>query len=229
MNKGYIKLWRKILDTSFYQNPNMIRMAIHLLLTVNHRDKKFFFNGSEITVLAGQSLTGIDKLALELRLTVQMVRTTLKNLEKVRFLTRETTNRFSIVTICRYWDYQKNETTDNKPTNKPVTNQQQASNKLVTANKNEKNEKNEKNKILFELLWKEYPSKIGKSDALDAFLSKGGDSKQIMEALANYKQHLKVETWKKPQNGATWFRNWKDWVDYKDPKPKKPGEHRLDG
>ncbi len=81
----------------------------------------------------------------------------------------------------------------------------------------------EKMCMYFDLLWKEYPIKTDKSRALKTFLlkTKEKDFEAITQALAVYKTHLKNNDWKKPQNGSTWFNNWKDWIDYKEEKKDK--------
>lgn len=87
----------------------------------------------------------------------------------------------------------------------------------------------------FEELWGNYPNKAGKSKALKSFstsVKTDGDLVAIREALSRYRKHLQVNTWKHPQNGATWFNGWKDWVNFEEvspnanadtkPKPSKP-------
>lgn len=72
---------------------------------------------------------------------------------------------------------------------------------------------------VFEYLWKDYPNKDGKKQALKSFQSSvktKADFDDIKKALANYKAHLKTETWKRPKNGSTWFNNWRDWVNWQE-------------
>lgn len=71
----------------------------------------------------------------------------------------------------------------------------------------------------FNLLWKDYPSKIGSQKAFEKFknsVKTPEDLVSIQAALKNYKYHLSTNDWKKPQNGATWFGQWTDWVDFKE-------------
>jgi hypothetical protein len=80
-------------------------------------------------------------------------------------------------------------------------------------------ENKNKNMCLFDELWNAYPNRIGKKQAERHFLATINESNgdDIKKALNNYKEHLKRNVWKKPQNGATWFNNWQDWVDFKEP------------
>jgi len=80
--------------------------------------------------------------------------------------------------------------------------------------------------IYFDELWKEYPNKIDKPKSKERFLKSVktlGDLEMIREALRRYLKHLEVNDWKKPQDGKTWFNNWRGWVDYEEP-PQKQDE-----
>lgn len=81
----------------------------------------------------------------------------------------------------------------------------------------------------FERLWGKYPSKDGRREAekyFNASVKTESDLADCEKALSNYIEHLRVESWKKPKNGKTWFYNWRDWIDYQGPTklgpPSKP-------
>jgi hypothetical protein len=72
----------------------------------------------------------------------------------------------------------------------------------------------------FESVWKQYPNKEGKKEAIKHFNSSvksQDDFNNINKALKNYLQAEKV---KKGyiKMGSTWFNNWKDWLEIE---PKK--------
>jgi hypothetical protein len=74
----------------------------------------------------------------------------------------------------------------------------------------------------FDSIWKEYPNRIGRKDALRHYLASvvsPEDVNAVGEALRRYKAHLAANEWKKPQNGSTWFANWRDWLDFEEPTP----------
>lgn len=76
----------------------------------------------------------------------------------------------------------------------------------------------------FSEIWDLYPVKAGRKMAERHFLASvknEQDWKDINIALINYKAHLKKETWKKPQNGSTWFNNWQDWINFKEETQKQ--------
>lgn len=141
MKQGWIKLHRGFTDWEWYQDANATRLFLHLLLTANHKQAKWKGN----TVGRGQLITSRDHLAQELGMTIQVVRTSLLKLKKAENVTIESTNRFTLITVCNYDTYQSEDAPTNTPTNKPLTGDQQTTNKPLTTNKNDKNKKNEKN------------------------------------------------------------------------------------
>lgn len=138
MHTGYIKLWRKFKETSFFKNPNAAHLAIYLLLECNHEPKKRIWNNEEITINKGQCLTGRQKISFDTGLSEQETRTAIAILKNVGFLTSKSTNRFTLITIDKYGDYQ--EISTSKSTNKQPTSNQQATTPYTL--KNDKNDKN---------------------------------------------------------------------------------------
>jgi len=155
MDRGYIRLWRKITETAFYKNPLTCHLAIHLLLQANHKDRELLINGQIIKIKRGQVLTGRKKLSLETGLSQQNIRTALKHLQISNFLTIKSTKRFTLITILNYDRYQGGNkpikppktTQPNQQSNQPPTNHQPTTNQPLTTNNNVKNDKNVKNNI----------------------------------------------------------------------------------
>lgn len=139
--EGWIKLHRKFTEWEWFNISEMVHLFIFLLLNANHEDN--FWQGN--LVKRGQYLTGINSLSNKTKISIQTLRTCLKRLEKTREINIQSTNKFSIITICNYDSYQNDKNTTNKQANKQLTNNQQATNKQLTTNKNDNNEKNENN------------------------------------------------------------------------------------
>lgn len=150
--EGWIKIHRSILEWEWYEDLNTFRLFIHLLLTANHEDK----NWRGVLVRRGQLITSVANLSKITGLSEQSVRTSINKLKKTFELTSKTTSHYTIITICKYNDYQDIEITTNKPTNKPTnkraTNEQQTANKPLTTTKEGKKERIKEGKN------KEYPS-----------------------------------------------------------------------
>jgi hypothetical protein len=145
LNNGWIKLYRKIINTSWYKRSTVVHLFIHLLIKANHQENKFFWNGNEITIKRGEFITGLNKLSDETGISIQSIRTAIEILKSTNTITIKSTNKFSIIQIVNYDQYQsEEEKSTSKPTSK-VTNNQQTTNKQLTTNNNDNNDNNENN------------------------------------------------------------------------------------
>ena len=158
---GWIKLHRRLLDWEWYDDQNVFRVFMHLLLTANFEPSKY--KGYDIP--AGCKVAGVHALAEQTGLTSQKVRTALDKLKSTKEITIKTTNKFSIISVRCWNDYQRD--------NKQITNHQQTSNKQVTTSKEGKELKKERKKVEytedFETWWKSYPHRTDKPEAFKYF------------------------------------------------------------
>lgn len=131
MNNGFITIHRKITEWEWYTDGNTLRLFMHLLLNANHKPKRW--KGVEVN--RGQLITGRKTLAEELRLSEQQIRTSINKLKSTNEITTQPTNKFTLVTIVNYDNYQsKEKEATNKPTNK-LTDEQPTSNHKQQCNK----------------------------------------------------------------------------------------------
>jgi len=130
---GYIYLWRRIVDSSFYKNPNCAHLAVYLLMAARWQssDIKILIGGQEQIIQRGQVWVGRYKLAENTGLSSRNVRTCLRTLSTIGFLTSKPTNKGTLVSICKYNDYQNGEihSTSTLTSNRPATDQQPTSNR----------------------------------------------------------------------------------------------------
>lgn len=118
---GWIKLHRKTLHWEWYTDANTMRLFMHLLITVNYEPKKW----RGIDISRGQIITSSEKLASQIGLTRQQIRTSLDKLQSTNDITIKTTNRSSLVTLVMYDSYQSGEeTVTNKTPSKQQTSNQ---------------------------------------------------------------------------------------------------------
>ena len=80
----------------------MVILWIHLLLTVNWEEKKW----QGMTIGRGQIVCTIASLAEQTGLSIQQVRTALSNMQKTNEINKQTTNKYTIITICNFDRYQ---------------------------------------------------------------------------------------------------------------------------
>ena len=67
-NQGWIKLHRKILDSTVYTSgdAHLFQLWIYILLKVNHKKSRFLFNGEEITIKPGSGVFGLNQIVKDL-------------------------------------------------------------------------------------------------------------------------------------------------------------------
>jgi biotin operon repressor len=118
------------LDWEWYDDINTKVLFLHLLLKANREDKKW----KGYIIKKGQLLTGRKKLATQLGISQQNIRTAITHLKSTNEITIESTKEFSIITINNWESYQQ-------PTNK-LTNNQPTSNQPLTTNNNQDNQDN---------------------------------------------------------------------------------------
>jgi len=132
MQRGYIKIWRKIEDNGLLQVPNTFALFMHILLNATHRDRNLGTPNGVIELKRGQYVSGRIELASKLKQTEQQIRTSLKRLVDMQILTIESTNRYSIYTIENYSKYQDELPPFNQQNNQQTTSNQPADNQQIT-------------------------------------------------------------------------------------------------
>ncbi len=136
---GWVKNHRKMTEWEWYKKPFMYHLFSHLILIANHEDG--CWQGIEIK--RGQLITGRNSLKNQTGIAEQSIRTCLIRLEVSGEITRKSTNKFTIITICNYNKYQSDQ-----PASQPAINQQSTSNQPAANHKQECKEgkecKNEK-------------------------------------------------------------------------------------
>lgn len=133
------------MDTSFYRQPLTLALFYHLLLRANHEDKKIIWNKEEMIVKKGQLVAGRKSLSKESGISERSVRTGLDTLKSTNTIAIKSTNKFSIITVLNYEQYQQ---TPSRSTSKRPASDQQA----TTNNNIYKNDKNDNNKDVEKIL-----------------------------------------------------------------------------
>lgn len=135
MDESWIKIYRKFLDWEWYDDINTKVLFIHLLLRVNTTDKEW--HGMKIC--RGQLVTSLANLSEETGLSVRKIRLSLDKLESTGELTNKTTNKYRIITICKYDSYQENKKSNDKQNGKQTANKRQTNDKQTATTKEYKN------------------------------------------------------------------------------------------
>jgi hypothetical protein len=221
VHRGYIKLWRKIFDSGIQKEHTTFTMWIWILCNVTRKPLNYIARSQKIILNPGELIIGRKKLAMELRLSEQCVRTCLHHLESWGNITINSTNRFSILKVVNWESYQETQIEINQQINQELTSNQPATNQQLTTKQEVKKlrSKNKDNVVLsgFDEFWKAYPKKIGKQEAKKAWGRQNGNRPDIELIVSKIAELKKSSQWSK-DNGqfiphpATWLNRggWDD-------------------
>lgn len=238
MNKGWIKLYRSIIDSWIWNEERVFSKAeawIDILLMVNHEDKKLLCNGELFVVPAGGKLISFDALSKRWNWSRGKVKRFIELLENDRMITVKRTANSNLITVDNWAFYQsRQQETDSKQTadEQQTDSKRTADGQRTDTNKNIKNNiknvENEKKKDIcafFESIWTLYPNKKGKSSVRDKQKEKlyaiGFDEmKRAIERYSAENVNTNMQYWK---YGSTFFNS--GYIDYLDenytPRPVK--------
>ena len=137
MHRGYIKLWRKSLETSIWFNSDTWRFWCYCLLKASYSEREQTVGNQEVRLKPGDFVFGRFKASEETGLSERKIRTALDTLRKRQNVTIKTTNKYSIISIVNWEEYQE-EATSTSTNKRPATDQQMSTDKKVNNSKNGK-------------------------------------------------------------------------------------------
>lgn len=124
MRKGYVKLYRKSLDSGLIRNHKAWILFTYCLLKATHKKRKAVIGRQQFMLFPGQFVFGRRVAAEETGLTEQQIRTALQTLKTLQILTIQSTNKFSIITIINWSNYQAPEPEVNQQSIQNLTSNQ---------------------------------------------------------------------------------------------------------
>ena len=201
--KGWIKLHRKFLAWEWYSDTNTKSVFLHLLLNANYEERKWM--GQVIEV--GEVVTSVKSLSKSLKLTTQQVRTALEHLKSTSEITIKSTNKYSVIKLCKFSIYQG---LDEEEQQTEQQSNQQSSNKQTTTPKELKNIRNkELKKKDIKDIYGEYQHVMLTEAERDRLFNDYGESetleaiKYLDEYLESHQKKIKEYT-----NHNLVLRNW---------------------
>jgi DNA-binding transcriptional regulator YhcF (GntR family) len=122
--KPWFAMSRDIDQYEYFNDSVIIHVLVYILSKANFEDKRW--NGIEVK--AGQLVCSISTISFATTVTPMKIRRALERLEKAGTIERQTTNKYTIITICNYASYQQLPNKNNKQT----TNKEQSNSKQIT-------------------------------------------------------------------------------------------------
>ena len=127
-NEGYIKLHRKFRKWEWYDDANVMRVFLHLLLNATWTETEY--RGEKL--MPGDVIFSRKKYAKELKLSEQATRTATNKLKETgEISTIKTTNRFTVFHIEKWAFYQGREDESNQQNNQQSTNRPPKNNQQI--------------------------------------------------------------------------------------------------
>lgn len=213
MDRGFVKVWRKTVDSGLIQHPRALQLFMHLLLTATSKPCRRIVAGGPVDLQPGDVVTGRERLAQELGATVREIRTAMDILKKMEIVTSRATNKYSVVSIVNWARYQQERPTErpaSQPTERPASDQQATTEQelkninthtpeskdssVCVAQKSRKASSSEvligkrkrlegKRKQSFETFWETFAYKKGRAEAIDAWAAIPQLTDALMEQI----------------------------------------------
>jgi len=207
MNQGYVKLWRKSLDSGWIRNHKLWAFWTYCLMKATHKEFDAIVGLQIVHLMPGQFVFGLRVASKETGLSIQEIRTILDFLRKAGNLTIKSTNKFSIITIVNWGIYQGDGGNEQQAN-------QQTTNKPLTTYKNIRT-KEKKYTSEFLSFWKAFPRKVGKDAAWKAWQKRNGDLPSLENLLTILEQHKQSSQWQDKKyipHPVIWLNQgrWKD-------------------
>lgn len=136
MSNSFVLLARSIIDSQVFANDKMLKVWIWCLCKANHKGRfaslKIGKGYTEVEVKRGQFIFGRSKAEEEIFYDGSTIYKIMQKLQKLEMIMIESNNQYSIITICKYDEYQSEKaykvTTKEQPSNNQVTTKGQPSN-----------------------------------------------------------------------------------------------------
>lgn len=222
MNRGYIKLWRKVEESVVFKNEGLLKVFIWCLLRANHKENVFPVRTgrgfSELKLFPGSFLFGRNSAAIELDMKPSTAWKRILKLKNLGFLNIESHSHYSIIYIVNWHIYQSYPMSSINHSDRQGTGKEHRQ-----ECKNNKNiNMSDSDLAAFDNFYSHYPKHEARKKAQEAWMKLHPDSalqERILTAIGQQKKHkdgLKDRNefcpdWPLP---ATWLngQRWEDEV-----------------
>lgn len=147
--EGWIKLYRKLLSSKIFNNEKILKIWIWCLLKASSQEYETLVGMTNIKLERGQFVFGRKKAAEELKMNENTIYKYMKVLEKEQNINIKSNNKYSVVTIEKWGQYQFNEEISNSKSNNKITTKEHKqeykeiiNNKIYISNKEDAPENN---------------------------------------------------------------------------------------
>jgi hypothetical protein len=122
MTEGWIALHRKIYNSNDFNNQLEVAVFLYLVAMASHKPIHVVYRKKKLTLKRGEVSIAYRDLAKKFNLSMQNIKTIIKNLKNSGNINQTITKNLSIYTIVKYSKYQDIEpATNQKLTNRTTT------------------------------------------------------------------------------------------------------------
>jgi|GEM_PF-4425214 len=107
--EGYVKLWRRTLKSDVWQNPKVWRIWCWMLMKATHKQINQMVGYQSVTLNPGEFIFGRKICSKETMVSEKSVRRCLQSLKSANRVAIKSSNKFSIVSIINWSEYQDDE------------------------------------------------------------------------------------------------------------------------
>lgn len=145
--KGWISLHRKLLDNPISKKTIYLSIWIYILLRTSRYVTEFIFNNKKQTLPAGSFITSIKKIAEHFTLSKSVVSYVLDYLKLERMIERTSHNRYTVITVLNFTQYQELERQIERKKNDNRTEIERQQKQSIIIDKENKENKTSKNSL----------------------------------------------------------------------------------
>lgn len=213
MQRGYIKTWRKAIDSGWLRNHRLWVFWSWCLLKASYKEYDLVVGCQKVHLMPGDFVFGRRVAASELNMSEREIRTAVDSLKTSQNIAIKTTNKYSIISVLNWDTYQQTENTNDQQNDQQLTNK-----RPTTDHKQEvKNKRIKEYTSDFLQFYNEYPKHIGKEPAWKAWQKLNGTRPDLSTIITKINEMKKAEDWTKDKgkyipHPATWL-NQKRWED----------------
>jgi len=126
LRQGWVSLHRKLLESNVFQDEKLLKIWIYCLLKATHKEHEQLVGKQLVNLSVGEFVFGRKKASSDLKISESTVWRNMKLLEKMGNISINSNNKFSVVKVENYQQYQSDkEDFEQQVNNKRTTNEQQ--------------------------------------------------------------------------------------------------------
>lgn len=218
MNNGFIKLFRCIEDSFFWNDSQAVHLWIQLLLSANHRDKEMLLSGEKVIIKSGHFVCSRNTLSLKTGINESKVQRILKVFESEQMIEQQMNSKYRMISISNWNKYQGSEQVNEQQMNSKRT----ADEQQMNTNNNNKNDKNEENKEKdaiaskkkvddFEQVWTLYEKKGNRKTSYERWIKLSETEKALaLQKIPAYVKSTPDKKFRKDFQGWLLKECWND-------------------